>query len=465
MIGERHLALCTDEVLARQCGAGGRFGPNANGGWAKVPGGRPHPHHTADALKVLQRSGRLGFVDQAVIDAAVGFVTRTLATNRAANTASVRLHCATIRTLSVALADERREQARREMLATVRLAARWLIDVVNPDGGWGGYSEEPSTFLDSYHAVWALDTDPLRLDGDARLRDRGREFILGRAYEARADGGPARFWKQAEGLGPSPATTALAVLSLSHGSLRHRDAAREGARWLVREVTRWTGRDGRYEPIRQGPEGLFPAFALCPLACVQGAWNIDSATAAAVASGLKVIDSLWRPALKGWTDGPPPYIGTSRAILSLNRALQSRGVQWAELVARHGSRRKSTPSDPDDAPLIEAWLLGGELTIVDPSAAERARVRITGAMVELVRDLARGADRAAIRVADLVEARRIAPESLVRTGQRLVALIERQLDGTSLAVTVRQLPILEDWRDVETGDRLMRLCWRVHAPR
>jgi hypothetical protein len=279
------------------------------------------------------------------------------------------------------------ERVKASGIDTKKLKAggiKWLLGAQNPDnGGWGWYKGAASELLPTYHAVWALDlvreSYAVGEKPYERLQactDGGREYLSSLAREM--DAGCC--WRQtSECTDPSPAATALAVLSLSHSEREeHLRLAQGGARWLLDNPRRWCRTGERaYEVILPTEDGRFPNLSLCPLACVHDpGFSSLPESKALIGRALEHIEGMWRPDLGGFAhEGYSPYVGMTRTILSLDRAISRRGEDWGALARLSRRRRQPTPGQR-----IPGWsgtLAGGDLVLIDETEGTSTYVPVS----------------------------------------------------------------------------------------
>lgn len=452
-------------------------GARACGGWSRYSGSAPVVDATADALRALQIALSIDALPVQARAAAYDFVRKTMeplsppseAGGVAVLPSTIEV-AAAARALSTPLLWD--ESEARNWGGRV---ARWLVRAADPKGGWGHHQGGEPALLPTYHAVWALDIEISRSDNTGNKRRAGRDFIFAASRSLGQNDQLA--WSQTPNNrdGLSPAATALAVMSLAHSEDHsHQGAALKGARWLAHQAEIWSQKSGRWEQILPSRDGFLPAVVICPLALVSSRADLTWALGP-VAKGLRVIDDLWKTEWAQWNDGEEgPYVGTLRAMLSLDRALRTRwNKSWDVVLSEGTARRPKLPRV--ELSTISGTLSGRTLTIqTTDSSVEPLTVEISEGMARMLRllvaepgsalTLAALSDVIRTEVSNETEATSFPSEaSLRRYPSRLVNMIVR---GIRDASTYDDAPSL--WRclvehdpPVELSGDVIRACWAL----
>jgi hypothetical protein len=446
---------------AKNIAAGGAsFGDHSLGGWGKQEGLHPTVAGTADALRCLELcllGGAPADVAKLKADeakAAAAFLARELNdTIKASRDRRRKPQANTVRDVAAGVRGLSLETtpylpaAKKARQAGVR----WLIDARGKDG-WSMYPGAEAMLFPTYHAVWALEQFrerrlPLeRRESSEELEDEvthsaaeGRAYLRDLAIEVDdGDGGTVVAWNQTrECPEPSPAATALAVLSLSHGDKADRELAELGARWLVNNQARWCRSDGQaYEPILPSQNGTFPNVSLCALACARsGAFPSRADSHLAIGEAIYLIERFWVPNLGGFAfESRRPYVGTTRAILSLDRVVRRKGASWNRLAAlAHRNRNRAFREKVGG---VQASVEADLLMVIDKAEDLKIEEPISATIAVAFRQLAQGGGISTLEA--------IAEEANVKRGSVATA-IERLNDDLRANPTLSgRLDLLTD---------------------
>ena len=211
-------------------------------------------------------------------------------------------------------------------------------------GGWG---EDPRqqhpSMLSTQMAVEALGRVAVDTDVAFQMAARARAEVA--RMGATAAGTTS--WPQAPGERfPSPAATALAVLTLTSGTSEQRARAYGGVRWLMAHVDRWaTTLEG--DGQARGSNWAHMTFSL-GLRAVLIPGSAVAAETPALRPAIDLLSDLWIPAAGEWSHGKPgarPSPSGSCAVVLAHEALKRAWSFDAErhLVQRRISRRKPAP--------------------------------------------------------------------------------------------------------------------------
>lgn len=349
------------------------------------------------------------------------------------------------------------------------VAVKWLIEARAPgeDGGWGMYKSADPELLPTYHAVWALDLlrqkhPPEKRSAELleRCIEGGRSYFRKIAIKASGDGEVQCAWKQtAECPDVSPAATALAVLSLSHGSEGDRQLAQQGALWLIENSRRWcrTG-EHAYEVVLPAEEGRFPNVALCALAIARSpAFPAIPEAHLVIGNALEHIESMWKPDLGGFAhEGYSPYIGMTRTILSLDRAIDRKEYDWARLSEQ--SRQQREPAVGEKLSGWRASMLDGILNVFDESEGQGTYVEVGVIPQQIVRHLQRAGDFSTIEA--LVKEVGGTEERVVRAIRRLNSELKDKLQSLPDGAEAIELDALVKMERRRRGSEQKRIWLR-----